>query len=91
MNNCTFRAACLLPEFEYRDIFIKKDGKFVIFEADSLEEAKRKLNENQKDLMFFIDEDSPEHIFGAPVTTFCDIIIYTYFKMENPYFKGIAR
>jgi len=90
MNNCTFRAACLLPEFEYRDIFIKKGKEFVLLETKSREEMEKKITENQKNLMFFIDEDSPRHVFGAPVSCACDIIIYTHYKMENPYFKGIA-
>jgi len=90
MENRTFRAACLLPGFEYRDIFIKQENKFVLLEAESEEEMREKLRENQKNLKFFLDEDDPKHLFGSTISYPCDIIIYTYYKMENPYAKGIA-
>lgn len=89
--NCTFKAACLFPFFGYRDIFIKKEKEIVPFVADSLEDANKKLLENQKNLMVFIDEGSPKHIFNMNVRPgWDDIIIYTLFKKKNLNTPGIS-
>ena len=90
MSNRTFRAACLFPEFEYRDIFIKEGEKFILLEASTGEEMEKKLEENQEKLMFFIDENSPRHLFGAPVSCASNIIIFTRYRIKGPYHKGIA-
>jgi len=86
-----FTAIYLLPGFEYRDIFIEKEGKIVPFEASSEEEAEKQLSENCHKLIVFIDEDTPKHLFKLKVLPFCDDIrICKQFKIENPYLKGIV-